>query len=110
MSENPSKDIKMPEKSEKMNDDSSGDESNHNSRGDESNYVSSGDETHPFGDILWNFEYQTIRGVRGINFRNLTHIRKQFKNYSFHRKIQYVWLSVLTAAGLVILGIKGVLF
>jgi len=29
-------------------------------------------------------------------FRNVTHIRKQFKDYSFHRKINYVWLSVLT--------------
>ena len=31
-------------------------------------------------------------------FRNVTHIRKQFKDYSFHRKINYVWLSVLTIA------------
>ncbi len=31
-----------------------------------------------------------------IMFRNVTHIRKKFKDYSFHRKIQYVWLSVLT--------------
>ena len=33
-----------------------------------------------------------------IMFRNVTHIRKKFKDYSFHRKIQYVWLSVLTVA------------
>ncbi len=32
-----------------------------------------------------------------ILFRNVTHIRKQFKDYSFHRKIQYVWLSLLTS-------------
>ena len=42
-----------------------------------------------------------------IMFRNVTHIRKQFKNYSFHRKIQYVWLSVLTAACGIIAGIRG---
>ena len=33
-----------------------------------------------------------------IMFKNVTHIRKQFKDYSFHRKIQYVWLSILTIA------------
>ena len=33
-----------------------------------------------------------------IMFRNVTHIRKKFKDYSFHRKIQYVWLAVLTIA------------
>ena len=38
-----------------------------------------------------------------IMFRNVTHIRKKFKDYSFHRKIQYVWLSFLTVA----LGLKG---
>lgn len=31
-----------------------------------------------------------------IMFKNVTYIRKRFKDYSFHRKIQYVWLSVLT--------------
>jgi len=31
-----------------------------------------------------------------IMFRNVTYIRKRFKDYSFHRKIQYVWLGVLT--------------
>ncbi|MHA1191944.1 MAG: hypothetical protein ACTSP9_06560 [Promethearchaeota archaeon] len=33
-----------------------------------------------------------------ITFRNLTHIRKKLKDYSFHRKIQYTWLFVLTIA------------
>lgn len=33
-----------------------------------------------------------------IMFRNVTHIRKKFRDYSFHRKIQYVWLFVLSAA------------
>jgi len=33
-----------------------------------------------------------------IMFRNVTSIRKQFKDYSFHRKIQYVWLATLTIA------------
>jgi hypothetical protein len=32
-----------------------------------------------------------------IMFRNVTCIRKNFRDYSFHRKIQYVWLGVLTA-------------
>ncbi len=31
-------------------------------------------------------------------FRNVVHIRKQFKDYKVHKKIQYWWLSVLTAA------------
>ena len=39
-------------------------------------------------------------------FRNLVHIRKQFKDYSFHKKIQYVWLSVLTVIIGALLGIK----
>ncbi|MHA1304770.1 MAG: hypothetical protein ACTSPI_13820 [Candidatus Heimdallarchaeaceae archaeon] len=33
-----------------------------------------------------------------IMFRNVTHIRKKFKDYSFHRKIQYVWLFALSIA------------
>ena len=33
-----------------------------------------------------------------IMFRNVNKIRKQFKDYSFHRKIQYVWLFILTIA------------
>ena len=40
-------------------------------------------------------------------FKNMTHIRKQFKDYSFHKKVQYVWLSVLTAACGIIAGIRG---
>ena len=41
-----------------------------------------------------------------IMFKNVTHIRKQFKNYSFHRKIQYVWLSVLTSILGIALGFR----
>lgn len=37
-----------------------------------------------------------------IMFKNVTHIRNRFKDYSFHRKINYVWLSVLT----IIIGLK----
>jgi len=33
-----------------------------------------------------------------IMFRNVTHIRKKFKDYSFHRKINYVWLFALSIA------------
>jgi len=40
-----------------------------------------------------------------IMFKNVLHIRKNFKDYSFHRKIQYVWLSVLTLA----LGLKKII-
>jgi len=35
-------------------------------------------------------------------FKNLVHIRKQFKDYKFHKKIQYVWLSALS----IFVGIK----
>jgi hypothetical protein len=31
-----------------------------------------------------------------IMFKNMIHIRGKLKNYSFHRKIQYVWLGLLT--------------
>ena len=31
-------------------------------------------------------------------FRNLVHIRKQFKDYNFHKKVQYAWLVALTIA------------
>lgn len=41
-------------------------------------------------------------------FRNVTCIRKQFKDYSFHRKIQYVWLSVLTVGLGILAGVRGV--
>lgn len=41
-----------------------------------------------------------------VMFRNVTHIRKQFKDYSFHRKIQYVWLSVLTSIVGIALGFR----
>ena len=37
-----------------------------------------------------------------VMFKNVTHIRKQFRDYSFHRKIQYVWLSALT----IVFGLK----
>lgn len=41
-------------------------------------------------------------------FRNMTCIRRQFKDYSFHRKIQYVWLGVLSAGLGVLAGVRGV--
>jgi len=37
-----------------------------------------------------------------IIFRNVTHNRKRLKDYSLHKKIQYVWLSILT----VFVGVK----
>ena len=33
-----------------------------------------------------------------VMFRNVTHIRKRFKDYSLNKKIQYVWLFILTIA------------
>jgi len=41
-------------------------------------------------------------------FRNMTHIRKQFKDYGFHKKVQYVWLSVLTIGLGILAGVRGV--
>jgi len=35
-------------------------------------------------------------------YNNLVHIRKKIEDYKFHKKIQYVWLSVLT----ILLGFK----
>lgn len=37
-----------------------------------------------------------------IIYQNLVHIRKKVGDYKLHKKIQYVWLSVLT----VFVGIK----
>ena len=31
-----------------------------------------------------------------VMFKNITEIRRKFKDYSLHRKIQYLWLIVLT--------------
>ena len=31
-----------------------------------------------------------------IMFRNVTHIRKKFSDYKFHRRFQYIWLFILT--------------
>lgn len=39
-------------------------------------------------------------------FRNVVSIRKSFRDYAFHRKIQYVWLSLLSTALLGFIGIK----
>ncbi len=39
-------------------------------------------------------------------FRNVVHNRKQSKDYAFHKKVQYVWLSVLTAITLALFGIR----
>lgn len=44
-----------------------------------------------------------------VMFKNVTHIRKQFKDYSFHRKIQYVWLSLLTSIIGIALGFRKVI-
>ena len=31
-------------------------------------------------------------------FRNLVHIRRQFKEYKINKKVQYIWLVVLSFA------------
>jgi hypothetical protein len=41
-----------------------------------------------------------------IIFKNLTCIRQKMEDYSFHKKVQYVWLTILTSITLVVLGIK----
>lgn len=41
-------------------------------------------------------------------FRNMTYIRNQFKDYSFHKKVQYTWLSVVTTGLAILTGVKGV--
>lgn len=33
-----------------------------------------------------------------VLFRNVTHNRKKFKDYSFHKKINYIWLCIITIA------------
>ena len=40
-------------------------------------------------------------------FKNVVHIRGQFKDYKFHKKVQYVWLTVLTAIATGMMGIRG---
>jgi hypothetical protein len=35
-------------------------------------------------------------------YNNLVHIRKKIEDYKFHKKLQYVWLSILT----ILLGLK----
>ena len=42
-----------------------------------------------------------------IMFKNMVCIRKHFKDYKFHKKIQYVWLSTLTLLNGTYLGFKG---
>jgi len=42
-----------------------------------------------------------------IMFRNVVYIRKKFKDYALNKKIQYVWLSILTAVMATWIGIKG---
>ena len=39
-------------------------------------------------------------------YQNLVHIRKKMGDYHFHKKVQYTWLTVLTAAILVTIGLK----
>lgn len=58
-------------------------------------------------DITENeFMKLNVKDQNLILFKNVVYIRTQFKSYYFHRKIQYVWLSVLTTCTLVGLGIK----
>ena len=30
-------------------------------------------------------------------FRNMTHIRRSFGDYRFHKKVQYIWLIILSS-------------
>lgn len=40
-------------------------------------------------------------------FRNITHIRRKFREYALNKKIQYVWLTVLTIITATLLGFGG---
>ena len=44
---------------------------------------------------------------RLVLFRHAVHGKKKFADYAFHKKIQYVWLSVLTAVVGIFTGIRG---
>lgn len=44
-----------------------------------------------------------------IFYRKLVDVEKKLDSYHFHRKIQYVWLSVLTGVVLTIAGLKSVI-
>lgn len=39
-------------------------------------------------------------------YNNLVHIRKKIGDYRFHRKVQYVWLAVLTTFLTAVLGLR----
>ena len=41
-----------------------------------------------------------------LMYNNLINIRKKIEDYKFHKKVQYVWLSVLTTVFLAFIGIK----
>jgi hypothetical protein len=48
-----------------------------------------------------------FKGMKSIDrdiliYNNLVHIRKKIEDYKFHKKLQYIWLSVLT----ILLGLK----
>lgn len=53
-------------------------------------------------------EFKRMKGLDRdiIMYNNLKHIRKKLGDYKLHKKLQYWWLSVLTAAFLTWLGIK----
>jgi len=39
-------------------------------------------------------------------FRNVVYIRSGLRDYKFHKKVQYAWLSVLTAIVASLVGVK----
>lgn len=42
-----------------------------------------------------------------ILFKNIIFIRRKFDNYAFTKKVQYVWLTLLTSLMMAFMGIKG---
>ncbi len=52
------------------------------------------------------FMSMQTKGQNLMLFRNVVHIRKQFKNYGVTKKIQYWWLSALTTLTASLFGIK----
>lgn len=53
------------------------------------------------------FMRMASKDQRLVLFRNSVYNRKQFKDYKVHKKVQYVWLTVLTIINATYLGIKG---
>ena len=52
------------------------------------------------------FEKMKVRDQNLILFQNLVHIRTKFSDYNLTKKIQYVWLTLLSSLFIGYSGIK----